>query len=44
MYAEVGADSSDTASVTFNYGSGGVSTAKSFNILVRQIACTDTWK
>jgi len=42
MYAEFGATSTDTATVTFTYGS--TTTAKTFNILLRQISCTATWR
>jgi len=42
MYAEIGATSSDTATVTLTYGS--TSAAKTWNVLVRQISCDATWK
>lgn len=42
MYAEFGTTSTDTATVTFTWGS--TTTAKSYNILLRQISCTSTWK
>jgi len=42
MYAEFGADSTDTATVKLTYGS--TTTAKTFNILLRQISCTATWR
>ena len=42
VYAEFGATSTDTATVTFTYGS--TTTAKTFNILLRQISCTATWR
>merc|ERR1711892_177359 len=42
MYAEVGATSTDTATVTVTYGS--TTTAKTWSVLVRQISCTSTWK
>merc|ERR1711899_25344 len=44
MYAEFGATSTDSISMTLTYGSNGLSTAKTFNILARQISCTATWK
>jgi len=44
MYAEFGATSTDTISLTLTYGASGLTTAKTFNILTRQIACTATWK
>ena len=42
MYVEFGATSTDTIGLTLTYGS--TTTAKSFNILARQLACTATWK
>merc|ERR1712117_516419 len=44
MYAEFGATSTDSITMTLTYGSSGLTTAKTFNILTRQIACTATWK
>merc|ERR1711874_155677 len=44
MYTEFGATSTDTISMTITYGANGLSTAKTFNILARQISCTATWK
>merc|ERR1712117_393896 len=44
MYAEFGATSTDSITVTLTYGSSGLTTAKTFNILARQISCTATWK
>merc|ERR1712038_2057337 len=44
MYAEFGATSTDSISMTLTYGSSGLTTAKTFNILARQISCTATWK
>ena len=41
MYAEVGESSSDTATVTITYGD---TSAKQYNILVRQIACDAEWR
>eukprot|EP00090_Calanus_glacialis_P027414 TRINITY_DN43201_c0_g1_i1.p1 TRINITY_DN43201_c0_g1~~TRINITY_DN43201_c0_g1_i1.p1 ORF type:complete len:380 (-),score=76.16 TRINITY_DN43201_c0_g1_i1:263-1402(-) len=42
MYTEFGATSTDTISLTVTYGS--TTTAKTFNILTRQISCTAAWK
>jgi len=42
MYAEFGATATDTATVTFTYGS--TTTAKLFNILLTQISCTAAWR
>jgi len=42
MYVEFGATSTDTISVTNTYGS--TTTAKTFNILARQISCTATYR
>merc|ERR1711990_1001443 len=44
MYTEFGATSTDTITMTLTYGSSGLTTAKTFNILARQISCTATWK
>ena len=44
VYAEFGATSTDSISMTLTYGSSGLTTAKTFNILARQISCTATWK
>merc|ERR1719415_144517 len=44
MYTEFGATSTDTISMTLTYAANGLSTAKTFNILARQISCTATWK
>jgi len=41
MYAEFGADTTDTITITITYGD---TTAKTWNVLLRQIACTSTWK
>jgi len=43
MYAEFGATSTDTATITLSYQETAF-TAKSFNILTRQVACTAPWK
>jgi len=42
MYTEFGATSTDTVSLTLTYAS--TTTAKTFNILLRQISCTAAWK
>jgi len=42
MYTEFGATSTDTVGLTVTYGS--TTTAKTWNILTRQIACTADWK
>merc|ERR1712079_633570 len=42
MYVEFGATSTDTISITNTYGS--TTTAKTFNILTRQISCTASYK
>jgi len=42
MYTEFGATSTDTVGLTVTYGS--TTTAKTWNILTRQIACTANWK
>ena len=44
VYVEVGATSTDTITLTNTYRSGGLTTAKTFNILLRQISCTASWK
>merc|ERR1712176_1173998 len=44
MYAEFGASSTDSITMTLTYGSSGLTTAKTFNILTRQISCTATYK
>ena len=41
VYVEFGGTSTDTASLTFTYGS--TSSAKTYNILLRQIECTAPW-
>ena len=41
MYAEIGASSSDTATVTMTYGG---TTSKQFNIFVQQIECSAEWR
>ena len=42
MYVEFGATSTDTVGLTFTYSS--TTTAKTFNVLARQISCTATWR
>jgi len=42
VYAEFGTTSTDTVSVTMTYAS--TTSAKSFNILARQISCNAEWK
>ena len=42
VYVEFGATSTDTVGLTFTYGS--TTTAKTFNVLARQLACTAAWK
>jgi hypothetical protein len=42
VYTEFGASSTDTISLTVTYGS--TTTAKLWNILLRQISCTVSWK
>merc|ERR1739838_445363 len=44
MYVEFGVTSTDTITLTNTYRSGGLTTAKTFNILLRQISCTARWK
>jgi len=44
MYTEFGATSTDTITMTLTYGSSGLTTAKTFNILARQISCTSSYK
>ena len=44
VYTEFGATSTDTITMTLTYGSSGLTTAKTFNILARQISCTASYK
>ena len=44
VYVEFGATSTDSITLTNTYVSGGLTTAKTFNILARQISCTATYK
>ena len=41
VYAEIGASSTDTATVTMTYGG---TTSKQFNIFVQQIECSAQWR
>lgn len=44
MYVEFGTSSSDTVTLTNTFAALGLATAKNYNILARQICCSDTWK
>ena len=44
VYTEFGATSTDTITMTLTWGSSGYTTAKTYNILARQISCTASWK
>ena len=44
VYVEFGATSTDSITLTNTYVSGGLTTAKTFNILARQISCTASYK
>ena len=44
VYTEFGATSTDSITMTLTYGSSGLTTAKTFNILARQISCTASYK
>merc|ERR1712001_518214 len=44
MYTEFGATSTDTITMTLTWGSSGYTTAKTYNILARQISCTASYK
>ena len=44
VYVEFGATSTDSVTVTNSYSSAGLTTAKTFNILARQISCTAEWR
>ena len=44
VYVEFGATSTDTVTLTNTYVSSGLTTAKKYNILARQISCTAEWK
>ena len=44
MYVEFGTQSSDTVVLTHTWAAAALTTAKTYNILARQICCTDSWK
>jgi len=44
MYVEFGTGSTDSITLTNTWAAAGLTTAKNYNILARQICCTDTWK
>jgi len=44
MYVEFGNSATDTITLTNTWRSGGLTTAKTYNILARQISCTASWK
>ena len=44
MYVEFGLSSTDTITLTNTWATGGLATAKNYNILARQICCNDNWK
>ena len=44
VYTEFGATSADSIAMTLTYHASGLATAKTFNILARQISCTATYK
>jgi len=44
MYVEFGLGSTDTITLTNTWNTAGLTTAKTYNILARQIDCTATWK
>ena len=44
MYVEFGLGSTDTITLTNTWNAAGLTTAKTYNILARQIDCTATWK
>ena len=44
VYVEFGANSADTVRLTMSYDAEGLSSAKSFNILARQISCFAEWR
>ena len=44
VYVEFGANSADTVRLTVSYDANGLSSAKSFNILARQISCFAEWR
>ena len=44
MYVEFGTSSSDSITITNNFATAGLTSAKNYNILARQIDCTADWK
>ena len=44
VYVEFGNSATDTITLTNTWRSGGLTTAKTYNILARQISCTAAWK
>ena len=44
MYVEFGTSSSDSITITNNFVTAGLTSAKNYNILARQIDCTADWK
>ena len=44
MYVEFGANAADTVRLTVSYNADGLTSAKSFNILARQISCFAEWR
>ena len=44
MYIEFGTSSTDTITLTNTFAAGGIATAKTYNILARQICCNDDYK
>ena len=44
VYVEFGNTATDKITVTNTWRSGGLTTAKTYNILLRQISCTSSWK
>ena len=44
VYVEFGTTSTDSVTLTNTWGTGGLATAKKYNILARQIPCTATYK
>lgn len=44
MYIEFGTSASDSITLTNTWSATGIATAKNYNILARQICCTDSWK
>ena len=44
MYVEFRTGSTDTVILTNTWAAAGLTTAKNYNILARQICCSDSWK